>query len=599
MSKTKPGQPTPPSAETDLPEGWVMVRAADVCEVNPRKPALDVLPADAPASFVPMAAVDDYLGAITAPEDRPFGELRAKSYTPFAEGDVLLAKITPCMENGKAAVARGLTNKLGFGSTEFHVFRSMGAIFPEYLYHYIRQQSFRDDAQGHMAGTAGQLRVPADYVKQFLLPLPPLPEQKRIVAKVEALMARVNAAQARLARLPGVLKRFHQSVLAAACSGQLTAEWREDTASSATGAELLQQIAQERQAAQAQSRRSRRRESDEADSSGPVPVTWEVPETWEWAKISDLLHYERSAAYGVLQPGEDLPNGVPFVRVCDLVNGTVDTSQIKRIAPKIDKQYPRTRLQGDEVLVSLVGTIGRIAVAPKAVAGANVARAIGMLPLCPHVLPQYLRFALETPAKNTELVDLAREVARKTLNLGLLKAVTVPLPPEAEQGEIVRRVKALFALADGIEAHVRAATVRAERLPQAILARAFRGELVPTEADLAAKERREYDPASSLLERIAEARKQHKPAPRKRGRGGRNMAKRSTGRQAATKRRSLDEVLREQGNPLTPQRLFDLAGFDERSVDGFYEELRKLVQQGKVRENRPNNKDVTLEAVGI
>jgi len=352
--------------------------------------------------------------------------------------------------------------------------------------------------------------------------VPPLAEQKRIVAKVEELLGRVNAARARLARLPALLKRFRQSVLAAACSGQLTAEWREDTALPATGAQLLRQIAQERQAAQANSRRSRQRDSDEEDSSGAAPVTWELPDSWEWAAISDLLHYERSAAYGVLQPGSDLPKGVPFVRVCDLVNGTVDISQIKRIAPEIDKQYPRTRLQGDEVLVSLVGTIGRIAVAPKAIAGANVARAIGMLPLCPHVLPQYLRFALENPAKNTELVDLAREVARKTLNLGLLKAVTVPLPPEAEQREIVRRVEALFALADRIQAHVRMATVRAEKLTQAILAKAFRGELVPTEAELARAAGRDYEPASVLLARIQEAREHHKPA-----RGQRKAVQRS------------------------------------------------------------------------
>jgi hypothetical protein len=139
------------------------------------------------------------------------------------------------------------------------------------------------------------------------------------------------------------------------------------------------------------------------------------------------------------------------------------------------------------------------------------------------------------------------------------------------------------------------ATAPAEHLPQAILARAFRGELVPTEAELAVEEGRDYEPASVLLERIQESRKQNKPA--KSGRGGNNMAKRSS-RQPAKARRSLEEVLREQGKPLTPEGLFDLAGFDEDSVDGFYEQLRKLIEAGKVRENRPNRKDVTLEAVG-
>ena len=215
------------SEEKNLPEGWALVSASDVCEVNPRKHAADALPADALVTFAPMAAVDEDLGAITAPEDRPFGELRPKSYTPFAEGDVLLAKITPCMENGKAAVARGLTNGLGFGTTEFHVFRSTGAVVPEYLYHYIRQQSFRDDARTHMAGAVGQLRVPAEYVKRFKFPLPPLAEQERIVAKVEALLARVRSVRQRLDAVPGILKHFRQAVLAHACSGKLTEDWRD------------------------------------------------------------------------------------------------------------------------------------------------------------------------------------------------------------------------------------------------------------------------------------------------------------------------------------------------------------------------------------
>jgi type I restriction enzyme S subunit len=121
------------------------------------------------------------------------------------------------------------------------------------------------------------------------------------------------------------------------------------------------------------------------------------------------------------------------------------------------------------------------------------------------VLPRFLAHALDEPAKNAELVDLAREVARKTLNLGLLKAVQVPLPPLAEQHEIVRRVESLFRLADAIGKRVCAATTRVEKLTQAILAKAFRGELVLTEAELARREGRSYEAGAELLERIRAA----------------------------------------------------------------------------------------------
>lgn len=101
MRKVQSRQTIGKAADTYLPKGWTLVQAADVCEINPRKPHPDALPADEPVTFVPMAAVDDDLGAITAFENHPFGQLRSKSYTSFAENDVLLAKITPCMENGK------------------------------------------------------------------------------------------------------------------------------------------------------------------------------------------------------------------------------------------------------------------------------------------------------------------------------------------------------------------------------------------------------------------------------------------------------------------------------------------------------------------
>jgi type I restriction enzyme, S subunit len=138
---------------------------------------------------------------------------------------------------------------------------------------------------------------------------------------------------------------------------------------------------------------------------------------------------------------------------------------------------------------------------PLNMAGANVARAVGVLPLCPHVVPEYVRYALDQYEKNNELVDLAREVARKTLNLGLLKAAKIPLPPLSEQREIVQCVRALFDLADTIERRVRMGATRAERLNQGTLAKAFRGELVPTEAELARAEVRDYEPASALLPR--------------------------------------------------------------------------------------------------
>ena len=131
-------------------------------------------------SFVPMAAVDERLGAITVREERPFAEV-SKGFTSFEEGDVLFAKITPCMENGKVALARNLTNGIGRGSTEFHVLRPKDLVLGKYIYHFVRQARFREEAKRNFTGTAGQQRVPKSFMKNALVPVPPLNEQRRIV----------------------------------------------------------------------------------------------------------------------------------------------------------------------------------------------------------------------------------------------------------------------------------------------------------------------------------------------------------------------------------------------------------------------------------
>jgi type I restriction enzyme S subunit len=326
----------------DLPEGWVAASLVQVCELNPPKPPPDLLPPDSDVTFAPMPAVDADSGTLAAPQLRPFAKVR-NGHPSFRDGDVIFEKITRCMENGKAAVVRGLKNGIRFGSTEFHVLRPTLAVLADYIYHFIRQESFREAAAAEMTGSVGQKRVPADFLIHVVLPLPPLPEQQRIVAKVEALLARVNSARQRLAKVPAILKRFRPSVLAAACSGALTADSREAQTVLETGESLLARIRMERQKLALGARNRGRSDSDEDEdpTSDPFAVKWDTPESWAWAPIRELLSYDRSAAYGVLQPGKDIPSGVLFVRVCDLVGGTADTSEIRRIDPAIDRQIPQ------------------------------------------------------------------------------------------------------------------------------------------------------------------------------------------------------------------------------------------------------------------
>ncbi|RQY65627.1 restriction endonuclease subunit S [Burkholderia stagnalis] len=188
-----------------LPDTWVQARLTEVCQLNPRLLAADRPGDETDVTFVPMSAVDEIQGAITKPEIRKVGEV-AKGYTNFRERDVLFAKVTPCMENGKAAIAQDLVGGMGFGSTEFHVLRPTDAILPEYLFGFIRQQAFRDRAASAFVGTGGLQRVPPDFLHRVKLPLPTLREQERIVGILRLAEAAIQNQYSRRQQLDSMIK---------------------------------------------------------------------------------------------------------------------------------------------------------------------------------------------------------------------------------------------------------------------------------------------------------------------------------------------------------------------------------------------------------
>ena len=173
-------------------------KLSEIADLNPS--LAESLSSDEPVSFVPMSAVTAETASTSHGENRCYGEV-SKGYTPFRDGDLLVAKITPCFENGKIAQAT-LTHRFGFGSTEFHVIRPKpGKADARYLLHFLRQDRIRRDGERKMTGSAGQRRVPGHFLAGLSVPLPPLPEQRRIAEildKADALRAKRRAALAQL-----------------------------------------------------------------------------------------------------------------------------------------------------------------------------------------------------------------------------------------------------------------------------------------------------------------------------------------------------------------------------------------------------------------
>ena len=172
-----------------------LLRIGDICTINPRRNQLDNLKPNTRVSFVPMADLNENRMTFQTTKQKLLSEV-STSYTYFADNDVLLARVTPCFENGKAGIARGLLNGIGFGSSEFYVLRSEEDVLPEWIYFCVMHPLFRDSAVAQMTGTGGLQRVPRDYVTNFQIPLPPLEVQKEIVAEIEGYQKVIDGARA-------------------------------------------------------------------------------------------------------------------------------------------------------------------------------------------------------------------------------------------------------------------------------------------------------------------------------------------------------------------------------------------------------------------
>ena len=480
-----------------LPLTWATTALAEVCDVNPRTFTKTVTD-DCPVSFVPMAAVEAGTGLMDASQVREYGQVR-KGYTRFSEGDVLFAKITPCMENGKVAIAKGLTNGSGCGSTEFHVIRPPDGVSNEYLAYFLVREEFRKEAQRHMAGTAGQLRVPPGFISNATFPLPPLPEQRRIVAEIEKQFTRLDASVGALRRTQANLKRYRASVLRAACSGELVPT--EAELAHAEGWEyepadvLLERILAERRARweSQKKRRDKYKEPAAPDTSDLPPL----PEGWVLATVDQMIV---RSEYGTSVKCSYESDGIPVLRIPNIVGSEIDLTDLKFANQSLPVDDDRALQVGDVLMCRTNGSIsliGKTAVIKRPLEPHH-SFASYLLRFrfvdCPPLSDWFHLFATSQLGRNYIEREAASSAGQHNVSLSLIHRIAVPVPPLAEQHRIVAEVERRLSVIQQAETAVEASVQRAERLRQSILKRAFAGELVPQDPD--------DEPASALLERI-------------------------------------------------------------------------------------------------
>lgn len=382
--------------------------------------------------FVTLGSVVDFIGGSQPPKEtfrtepyeggvrlvqiRDFRTDKFPTYIPkslarrhFEESDVMIGRYGPPVFQ----ILRGLS-----GSYNVALMKAepKPGLTKDYLFHLLQEPGLHHHVVANSERTAGQSGVNLTLLEAIEIPLPPLAEQRRIAEvldRAEALRAKRRAALAELDSLT-------QSLF--------------------------------------------------LDLFGD-PVT--NPKGFPKVSLASLVREDDTINYGVVQPGDDLDEGVPLVRVGDLIDGSVRHSELKRIAPSIEAAYKRSRLRGDEILVSCVGSIGVVALANESVKGFNIARAVARIPLAESTDRQFMAAYLNTEFVQRYFTNELRTVSQPTLNIKQITETPVVLPPITLQQEFARRVGAV----EKLKQAQRAALAEQDALFATLQHRAFRGEL--------------------------------------------------------------------------------------------------------------------------
>ncbi len=396
--------------------------------------------------------------------------------------DVLISVRAPVgptnVANQKCAIGRGLAAIRPLGGTP--------SLFVLYLL-----RAFETVIAGKGTGTTFQA-ITGDKLRQTSIPFPPLPEQHRIVAKIEELLTRLDAGVKALNAVKAQLKRYRQSVLKSAFEGKLTAEWREIHKGRLEPASvLLERIKEER----------KKKLGNKYKESPPVDTTElpELPVGWAWSRVGDVGADETNAItdgpFGSnLKTSHYVDDGPRVVRLQNIGDGVFVDAEA-HISEQHYQKLRKHEVFADDVVIAALGEKPpRSCLIPSSLGKAIVKADCIRLKVHPELNRRYINHCLNAPPTKERTSELLHGVGRPRLNLSEVKSIFLPIANRREQNEIVLEIERCFSVADAIEMAVEQSFVQSERLRQSILKRAFEGKLVPQDPN--------DPPASELLEQI-------------------------------------------------------------------------------------------------
>lgn len=381
----------------EVPARWDVRRLRYSSTLNPSKSEVRGLPGDTLATFLPMEAVGED-GSLDTRSERPLGDV-IDGYTYLREDDVAYAKITPCFENGKAALIRGTRGGIAFGTTEFTVLRPIPKVsIPEYLFRVISAEPFRRLGEASMYGAGGQKRVPDDFARDFSIAWPPVAEQRTIAAFLDHETARIDALIEEQQRLIELLKEKRQAVISHAVTKGLDP----DLPMKDSGVEWL----------------------------GVVPAHWDVSRVG-WM-VSDLT-------YGFTNPMPTESNGPAMLTANDIGWGCVYYDEARSTSEEAYEFFltSKSKPKKNDVLLTKDGTLGRVGVHDGRAACINQSVAL-LRPFESVCLSDFLCLVLQASCYQERMVFDAGGTTIKHIYITRLAKMEIAVPPLGEQVEILR-----------------------------------------------------------------------------------------------------------------------------------------------------------------
>jgi type I restriction enzyme S subunit len=382
---------------SDIPQGWQKIRLGRVANLNPSKQEIANLSDDTKVTFLPMESVSESW-EVDYSRIRLLEEVR-NGYTYFRDGDILLAKITPCFENGKGALVNSCTNGVGFGTTEFHVIRSPDLATASFLSYVVRSHRFKVEGEGMMTGAAGQKRVPDSYIKNFEIYLPPREVRGAIALFLDRKTAAIDTLIAKKQRLIQLLEEKRTALINQAVTKGLN--------------------------------------PDVPMKDSGIPWIGKIPEHWE---IRKLKYLSIKIGSGITPKGGAstyLKEGIPLIRSQNVRINNLLMEDVAFISEEVHNLMKNSQVKPGDILLNITGaSIGRCAIVPIEITEANVNQHVCIIRVNQKIIPEYCNAFFTSEKGQHQIFSGEQGVSREGLNFEQLKNFLITFPPKNEQLDI-------------------------------------------------------------------------------------------------------------------------------------------------------------------